>query len=38
MIRMESILRESGLVRGVHGAERADSDIRMPLSGLNDLV
>ena len=38
MIRMESILRENGLVRGVHGAERTDSDIRMLFSGLNDLV
>ena len=38
MIRMKSILREDGLVRGVHGTERADPNIRMLLGGLDDLV
>lgn len=38
MIRMKSILREDGLVRGVHGAERANSDIRMLFGEFDDLV
>ena len=38
MIRMKSILREDGLVRGVHGAERANADIRMLFGEFDDLV
>ena len=38
MVRMKSMLREDGFVRRVHGTERAESDIGMLLSGLDDLV